>query len=252
MKPVRLLRRLTAALAVAVAGAAWAQQGVPESPPRGGAHGGIGIQVDLGALWRAIASRRPAGQEDAYVPGQIVGVWSADEPLDPEAIARAVGGRLLGSQRLDALALVLVVLEVPEDQIDAALQRLRSRYPAAVFDRHVIYTAAEGPHEASRQPLRYGARLIKAPEVPPRLTAPVRIGIVDGAPDPAVGLEAESIALLPLVEAPAGVERVMPKVRGFVAAGGNGGPEGSAPFPATHPSVIAVAAVEEIDMTVVE
>ena len=80
----------------------------------------------------------------------------------------------------------------------------------------------------------------------------MRIGIVDGAPDPAVGLEAESIALLPLVEAPAGVERVMPKVRGFVAAGGNGGPEGSAPFPATHPSVIAVAAVEEIDMTVVE
>lgn len=204
MKPVRLLRRLTAALAVAVAGVTWAQQGVPESPPRGGAHGGIGIQVDLGALWRAIASRRPAGQEDAYVPGQIVGVWSADEPLDPEAIARAVGGRLLGSQRLDALALVLVVLEVPEDQIDAALQRLRSRYPAAVFDRHVIYTAAEGPHEASRQPLRYGARLIKAPEVPPRLTAPVRIGIVDGEPDPAVGLEAESIALLPLVEAPAG------------------------------------------------
>ncbi len=325
MKRARLLCRTTVtALAVAVAGAAWAQQGAPESPsPRGSGHGGIGIQVDIGALWRALTAQQPAGQEDAYVPGQIVGAFDANESQDPAAIAASVDARLVASQRLEALALVLVVLEVPEDRTDEVLQRLRSRYPAAVFDRHVIYTAAEGPHETSRQPLRYAARLIGAPEVPPRLPAPVRIGIVDGEPDPAVGLEAENIALLPLVEAPAGaehatavacllacapatgapglargaglvfvavlaadrsgrarsdtytvaraldalvgrrvelvhmslggaadavlvrvVERVLPKVRGFVAAGGNGGSEGPAPFPATHPGVIAVAAVD--------
>lgn len=324
MKPMPLLRRMTAAaLAVVLAGAAWAQQASPASPPRGGAQGGIGIQVDLGALLRAITARRPAGQEDAYVPGQIVGVWEADEPLDAQTIASAAGARLLDVRRLEALALVLVVLEVPEDQTDAALQTLRQRHPAAVFDRQVVYTAASKRDDARDRPLRYAARLLHAPEEGVKLPAPVVIGIVDGQPDPAVGLEAESIALLPLVKAPAAVEhatavacllacaaetgapglargaglvfaavlangpagrarsdtstvalaldalagrqvdlvhmslggapdavltrvveRVLSKVRGLIAAGGNSGPEGTAPFPASHPGVIAVAAVD--------
>lgn len=329
MKQTRFLcRTAVIALVFAAAGAgpgtSSVQQGVPETPSWcGGAHGAISIAVDGKAWWRAITPCGPAKKENTYVLGQIVGAFDMNELPDPAAVAASVDARVLAWQRLDALAFVLVLLEVPEDRTDAALQMLRSRYPAAVFGRHVIYTAAEGPHETGRQPQRYAERLIGVPEAGTKLHAPVRIGIVDGRPDATFGLDAESITVLPLVEAPAGLEhatavaclfactpatgasglargahlvfaavlaadrsgrvlsdtytvargldalvsrrvdlvhmslggafdavlarvvaRVLPKVRGFVAAAGNGGPAGPAPFPASYPGVIAVAAVD--------
>ncbi|MCX7659022.1 MAG: S8 family serine peptidase [Caldimonas manganoxidans] len=323
MKAVPSLRRIAAASVVLLATAAGAQPGMPEPGPRSGSHGGIGIQLDIGALWRTLGARSAAAQDESSLPGQIVGVFDADAMPDPNTVAAMVRAERVLAQRLETLDLALLLLEVAPDRTQTVLQQLRERYPDAVFDRHRQYTAQEAPTASGRQPVRYATRLIAAPDEPPRLEAAVRIGIIDGIPDPTLGLDVASLTLFPMAETPSGaehatavacllacapetgapglargahllfaavlatdragrtvsntytvaraldvlvsrrvdlvhmslgttadavlgrvVQRVLPKVRGFVAAGGNRGPEGPAPFPASHPGVVAVAAVD--------
>jgi hypothetical protein len=190
----------------------------------------------------------------------------------------------------------------------------RNRYVDTLQTEHT----AASPGAAGRQ---YAHGLVGATAVQ-RLPQPVRIGVIDGAPDPNVPLDAASFDLQRFTDAgqsphasaiscelacrpetgfpglargaelvwaailsphPNGhersdlvtlaraldglvkrraeviltslgtppnpvltrvLDRVLPKVRAFVAAAGNGGPNGTVPLPAAHPGVIAVAAVD--------
>lgn len=316
------LRLVAAAVALTtVGGGALAQQGKGEPPrsPRGGGFG-IGVQIDLGAVWSALRAASPAEPDE--LPGHIMGVWAEDTPLDPAAVAAAVQGELLASHALSNVGLQVTLLRVPAAQSQAALATLQHRYPNAAFGPQRIYSPSASTARAFSA-AQYAAALLHAPQPAPALPVPVRIGIVDGWPDPSVGLEAHAISLLPMVSNPAGVEhatalacilacapstgwvglargaylvftavlrndeanrprsdtdtvaraldallgrrvevinmslgsapdavlqrvidRVLPRVRALVSAAGNSGPQGPRPYPATHPGVIAVAAVD--------
>lgn len=310
---------------VCVDGVALAQQGKVEPPlntGRGGGGVGFGLQVDLGALWSATRAASPADEPAEDLPGHIVGVWALDTLLDPATVAAAAQGELLASHALSNLGLQVALLRVPTTQTQTSLQTLQQRYPEATFGPQRLYAPLMSNPNAANA-VQYAAALLHAPQPAPALPAPVRIGIVDGVPDPSIGLEASAIALLPMVPSPSGtqhatavacilacapstgwtglargtslvfaavlrqdhagrprsdtytvaraldallgrrvdvinmslggapdavlqrvIERVLPRVRGLVSAAGNSGPQGPKPYPATHPGVIAVAAVD--------
>lgn len=312
---------LAMALLLGFMGHTHAQQGKAE-PQRGhgGGSWGVGVQWDLGALWAAVRGATRDNPDD--IPGHIVAVWDASAALDPATLATSVQGELLASHELPAVGLQAIVLRVPTTHTPTALETLRTQYPDATFGPQRVYVLW-GPAGDATGAVHYALALLHAPSPPPPLPAPVRIGIVDGWPDPSIGLHASAIALLPLVAEPAGadhatavacilacapmaglggmargahlvfaavlhqdgsgrlrsdtitvaraldallsrgvdiinislgsapdsvlqrvVERVLPRVGALVAAGGNAGPNGRPPFPATHPGVIAVAAVD--------
>jgi hypothetical protein len=292
-------------------------------PSRGGSAGiGFGIQVDLRSLVSGVAALFGHATSDTasnVVAGQVVAVWAEDEvALAPEEVARAMQARVLADHPLSSLGLRLVLFAVDEEEADKLLAQARQSFPQITFARNSYvdtlqteHTAAS-PGAAGRQ---YAHELVGATAVQ-RLPQPVRIGVIDGAPDANTPLDAASFdlqrftdaghsphasaiacelacrpetgfpglargaellwaailsphqnghersdlvtlarALDGLVKRRAEViltslgtppnpvltrvlDRVLPKVRAFVAAAGNGGPNGTVPLPAAHPGVV--------------
>jgi subtilisin family serine protease len=269
---------------------------------------------------RALSRSADTSSEQDAIPGQIVGVWASDLGLDAQAVARAAQAQLLVAAPLPALTLELVVLEVPAERVDERLAQLRAAFPQATFGPQLVYSPQQDA-AASAAPVHYALHLIRAPDPPPALPAPVTIGVVDGLPPPDLALAA-SVERIPLQSpdavsthaaavgcvlacAPAGgltglargarlvfagvlkragerersdtatvaraldvlaarrvaivhmslgagsadavlsrvVERLLPHIRAFVAAAGNGAKR-APPYPASQTGVIAVAAVD--------
>jgi hypothetical protein len=317
-------------LGASLCGTAIGQVEPPKGQPsRGGSAGvGFGIQVDLGSLVSRVAALFGHATSDTasnVVAGQVVAVWAEDEvALAPEEVARAMQARVLADHPLSSLGLRLVLFAVDEEEADKLLAQARQSFPQISFARNryvdtlqTEHTAAS-PGAAGRQ---YAHELVGATAVQ-RLPQPVRIGVIDGAPDANAPLDAASFDLQPFTDAGHSphasaiacelacrpetgfsglargaelvwaailsphsnghersdlvtlaraldglvkrraeviltslgtppnpvltrvLDRVLPKVRAFVAAAGNGGPNGTVPLPAAHPGVVAVAAVD--------
>lgn len=171
-------------------------------PSRGGSAGvGFGIQVDLGSLVSGVAALFGHATSDTaskVVAGQVVAVWAEDEvALAPEEVARAMQARVLADHPLSSLGLRLVLFAVDEEEADKLLAQARQSFPQISFARNSYvdtlqteHTAAS-PGAAGRQ---YAHELVGATAVQ-RLPQPVRIGVIDGAPDPNAPLDAASFDL---------------------------------------------------------
>lgn len=162
--------------------------------PRGGGVG-VGVRIDLGDLVRGVSALFGRNEADgpAFAPGQIVVVWSRTDPMDGAAVTEAVQGELLALASLEALGLNVAVLQVEDERLELALQTLRERFPAAVFDRNALVYPQEAAEDGGRA-RQYVATLIGA-GVPPRLARSVRIGVIDGAPDPKLALDVAALAV---------------------------------------------------------
>lgn len=191
------MRGWVLACAIVWGACAWAQ-GVPEnpsSPSKGGMQGGIGISVDLRALFRGVGAWLAQGEEmQPYLPGQLVAVWDAGSAVDAQEIVALARGRLLSTLVLPALGLEGVWLDVDDQRIDDVMVMLRSRYPAAVVDRNALAWPQQfEDHSGERR--RYVLEMIGARHVT-RLGRPVRIGVLDGRPDPAVTLDVSGLEMV--------------------------------------------------------
>lgn len=193
MAPIWLLKVAVVGLALVLAQPAAAEQG----PARAGLRARVGIGVDLGALWRALASPTVA-----HIPGRILGVWDADSlGLDEDGTAQ-FGLTPLERVRLGALGLELALYVADEDAIEQILQQLQQRLPQATFGRQLIYTTMAGLGEEAGPPRNFAAGLIGAPPSGAQLRRTVHIGVVDGLPDSA-WLKAD-VQMIPLARPVAG------------------------------------------------
>jgi hypothetical protein len=298
-------------------------------PARSGSAGvGIGIQVDLGSLVSGVAAMFGRARSETgsnVVAGQLVAVWAEDEiTLAPGEVAQTLQARVLADHPLPSLGLRLVLFAVDDAEADKILAQARQSFPQLTFARNGYVDALQTGYTAANTGAvgrQYAHALVGATAVQP-LPQPVRVGVIDGAPDPSVPLDVASFdlqrftdarpsphasalacelacrpemgfpglargadlvwaailsphqngqersdlvtlarALDGLVKRRAEViltslgtphnpvlnrvlDRVLPKVRAFVAAAGNGEPNRTVPLPASHPGVIAVAAVD--------
>ncbi|MCX8097651.1 MAG: S8 family serine peptidase [Casimicrobiaceae bacterium] len=179
-----------AVLAALLCGTALAQ-GTPARPPaepRGGGAitGGVGITIDLGSLFRRLASGlapQPAVEAE-YWPGRVamlveVTGGSQDIPtLLPAGLARE-----RARYALDALGLLLIEFETPPGSEEEAIEALERLRPGAIVDRIAALRPQATPGRL------YALRALSWPE-PLRGLKP-QLGIIDAAPTQPLPLDAQ-------------------------------------------------------------
>ncbi len=156
---------------------------------------GVGVQIDLGSVIRglsALLANNPASAP-AFAPGQIVAVWELADAQEPADFAAAIQGQVLASDRLEALALHVALIAVDDERLEASLQLLRDRFPTAVFDRNALVYPQEAAQDGARA-RQYATALIGASALQ-RLARSVRIGVIDGAPEPNFALDVAALAV---------------------------------------------------------
>ncbi|PJF45884.1 MAG: hypothetical protein CUN48_16615, partial [Candidatus Thermofonsia Clade 3 bacterium] len=151
--------------------------------------------IDIGALIRGVSALlgRNEPSASAFVPGQIMAVWELTGPLKPAALAAAVDGQVLASERLEALALHIALIAVDDERLEASLQSLRDRFPGVVFGRNAFVYPQDAAHDGLGA-RRYASALIGA-GTPQRLARPVHIGVIDGAPDSNLALDVAALTV---------------------------------------------------------
>jgi subtilisin family serine protease len=202
------LTAVLCALALAASGAALAQ-GVPsQSPPARGGGSALGIEIDLGALWRAGRALLAARARDApaHAPDRLLAVYALDAArIAPQAFGIDDGVQVLGETELPALGLRVVELRVEPARLLEIAERLRQALPAVTIDVDAYWQPADG----GALPARIG-RLYAAPMVgvaaPETLARAVRIAVIDGDLDESVGLQVALLARASFAQAAAGVE----------------------------------------------
>lgn len=170
------------------------------APARGGGMG-VGVQVDVGQLFqlgrRLLAT---ADAPEAYVPGALLVAFPVEAGLDPAALAADTGARLAAQARLDELGLVVAQLQTAPEQVAAVQQALQARHPELTADRAPWwYPQQAGPALPGSRPGRlYAAALLGIAGDPPPLPTPVRVALIDGMADPAIGLQLAGLQRLDL------------------------------------------------------
>ncbi|TCT26253.1 S8 family serine peptidase [Thermomonas haemolytica] len=158
---------------------------------------GVGMQIDLNQVLRL--GRRlfdAPSPPPAYAPGRALLAFAADGGLDPAQLAAEAGLQLVESTSLEALGLVVAELQGAPDTLPEALQRLRAAHPDVTVDlaplwrpQTVAAPAANPAPLPGQHPGRlYAAALLGVQAAQP-LARPVRVALIDGAVDPAIGLE---------------------------------------------------------------
>lgn len=160
------------------------------APARGGGMG-VGVQVDVGQLFqlgrRLLAT---ADAPEAYVPGALLVAFPVEAGLDPAALAADAGARLTAQARLDELGLVVAQLQTAPEQVAAVQQALQARHPELTADRAPWwYPQQAGPALPGSRPGRLYATALLGIDQPQPLPQPVRVAMLDGAVEPAIGLE---------------------------------------------------------------
>lgn len=200
-----------ALLALALtAPAATAQQtpgtpGTPPAPPpgqdrpvsRSGASSvgvGVGVQVDLTRMFQLGRQWLQPEPAPDYAPDRLLVSLDLGSDVKPEALAADVGLRVAEVATLDTLGLTIAELQGAPETIPQALQQLRAAHPNLIIDRAPVWRAQDSAAQAAVLPgdnaigRLYAAALLGVSQ-PQRLTRPVRVAVLDGAVDPAIGLE---------------------------------------------------------------
>ncbi|SHE88617.1 hypothetical protein [Thermomonas hydrothermalis] len=135
----RLIARLLLGAALLTGAPAFAQTGgTPKQPPptrtepgrhQGGVGMGVGVQVDLGQVFRLGRRLLQSDTPPAYAPGRALLAIEADSALSPAALAAEAGLRLIETQTLTSLGLTVAELEGEPEQLPTQLQRLRDAHP---------------------------------------------------------------------------------------------------------------------------
>ncbi len=205
---LRLLHRPLALLLTLACSPALAQTtpGTPPKPPaqspdlpqdghRGSAVGvGVGVQVDLTQLFRAGRRLLQSEPPPAYAPGRALVSFDTGNGLSAQALAAEAGLELIEATTLDALGLTVAELQGAPAQLPAALERLRAAHPEITADLAPIWRAQDAASApASSWPgARVGrlyATALLGIDQPQPLPQPVRVAMLDGAVEPAIGLE---------------------------------------------------------------
>lgn len=168
---------------------------LPQGGHRGSAVGvGVGVQVDLTQLFRAGRRLLQSEPPPAYAPGRALVSFETGSGLSAQALAAESGLRLIESTTLDALGLTVAELEGAPAQLPEALQRLRTAHPELTADLAPVWRAQDAaPALASSWPGARVGRLYATDLLgirqPLPLPLPVRVAMLDGAVDPAIGLD---------------------------------------------------------------
>jgi len=155
---------------------------------------GIGVQVDLTQMFQLGRRLLQPDPPPDYAPGRLLVSLERESSLTPEALAAEVGLRVFETTTLDTLGLTVAELEGAPDQIPAALQRLRAAHPGLTVDLAPLWHVQSAATDASALPSAdrvgrlYAAALLGVTQPQP-LPHPVRVALLDGAVDPAVGLD---------------------------------------------------------------
>lgn len=165
--------------------------------PRSGASAvgvGVGVQVDLTRMFQLGRQWLQSESAPDYAPDRLLVSLDANSTLTPEALAAEAGLRVVEVAALDALGLTIAELKGAPETIPQALQQLRAAHPDLSIDRAPVWYAQDSAAPATALPggnavgRLYAAALLGVSQ-PQRLAHPVRVAILDGAVDPAIGLE---------------------------------------------------------------
>lgn len=205
---VGCLTAVLCALALAASGAALAQ-GVPsQTPPapRGGS--AVGIEIDLGALWRAGRALLASGAREApaHAPDRLLAVYALDGArIAPQAFGIDDSVQVLGETELPALGLRVVELRVEPARLLEIAERLRQALPEVTVDVDAYWQPADGGLMPARIGRLFAAQMVGA-AAPETLARPVRVAVIDGDLDERVGLQVALLARASFAQAAAGVE----------------------------------------------
>ena len=198
----RLIAGLLLGAALLTGTPAFAQTGgTPQQPPptqtdpgrhQGGVGMGVGVQVDLGQVFRLGRRLLQSDTPPAYTPGRALLAIEADSALSPAALAAEAGLRLIETQTLTALGLTVAELEGEPEQLPTQLQRLRAAHPDLSIDlAPVWYPQADAATSAALPGQDVGrlyATHLLGVSAPQPLPHTVKVALLDGAVDPAIGL----------------------------------------------------------------
>ncbi|WP_240098128.1 S8 family serine peptidase [Thermomonas flagellata] len=172
-----------------------------QAPARSGGGMGVGVQVDVGQLFQ-LGRRLLAAPEtpEAYLPGALLVAFPVEAGLDPASLAAETGAQLTSQARLDDLGLMVAQLQTTPEQVATMQQALQARHPELTADRAPWwYPQQDGPALPGSRPGRlYAAALLGIAGDPPPLPKPVRVALIDGLADPAVGLQLAGLQRLDL------------------------------------------------------
>ncbi|MCS6943888.1 MAG: S8 family serine peptidase [Sutterellaceae bacterium] len=179
-----------------------AERQAPAAAPRPG----LGVQIDFGAVWRAVRALAPRVPHATHADNRLLALYELrGPPLDQQQLLQGTSLRVVADIELPQLGLRLLELQADAGTVEAVLPALRQAFPQVTFDLDALWFTQVTPTADEPVGRVYASRMLGL-ETPAPLARPVRVAVLDGDLDESVGLEAAVIARARFGEPEAGIE----------------------------------------------